>query len=85
MDTFSFTTLEAALFKKPIIASNIGGIPEISDKINFTDNTINDIYQKMLKVYESKETKVEYPNIEKFSLETMTKEFIKLYKEIIKP
>jgi len=83
LDILPNTILEAASFKRPIIASKVGAIPTISKKIHLVNNNIEEIVEQMLYVYEKKEKAVEYPELSRFSTQKMTEKFIKLYRKLI--
>jgi len=84
LDNLPLAILEAMVFSKPIIASKVGGIPEISKKIILVNNNVQEILEKMERIYHQKKKKVEYTKeLEKFSSENMAEKFIKLYNEIL--
>jgi glycosyltransferase involved in cell wall biosynthesis len=84
LDNLPISILEAMSFHKPIIASNKFGIPEISKDIYLTKNSVKEILEKMLKVYESKEKERAYKDIQKFGKENAVNQFIKYYKKTFK-
>ena len=83
--------LEAMILKKPIIATNSGGVPEIiKDGYNgllVKEFSSDEIYEKVVSLYKNKEGRrrlgINAYNtaIKKFSPETETEEWYKIYKK----
>ncbi len=102
LDLFVFPSLNEGLgsilldvikFEVPIVASNVGGIPEIiSDDVNgilFKTKDSHAIYRAILKLYKEKDLATTYIQnglkiLDKFSVETMTTSYEKCYKDILK-
>jgi glycosyltransferase involved in cell wall biosynthesis len=84
LDTLGLTVIEAAKLGKPIIASNIGGIPEISKDVHLTKNNTASILDNMLEVYETNKKETDYRHIGKFEEGCSAQKFIGFYKNILK-
>lgn len=83
LDTLGLTVIEAAKLNKPIIASDIGGIPEISKDVRLTKNNTSEILDKMLEVYEVNKKKTDYSQIKKFEEGESAEKFVCFYKGIV--
>ncbi len=80
LDNLPLALVEACSFRKPIIASNKFGIPEISKKIKLVENNEGNIFNMMESVYKSGIKKVNYPDVKKFEKDLMVDRFVNFYK-----
>jgi glycosyltransferase involved in cell wall biosynthesis len=101
-DLFVFPSLHEGLgsilfdimqFKVPIIASNVGGIPDIiqdnQNGILVPPKNSDAIYEAIVKLYNNKDLREKLANcaladIENYSFENMTNRYLELYKEALK-
>lgn len=77
-ETLSFTTMEALALGTPVIASNMGGIPELLQDGNgklFEPGNIEELRQKITKLFaDSEKLKVMSQNGQKFARENLSDE-----------
>ena len=80
IEQFPKVVIEALAFNKPVIATKVGGIPEInSDNLYLVDNLeeINKILQSDIK------PKADNKILEEYSLDKIANEFEKIYKKLV--
>lgn len=93
MEGLGVSLIQASAAGVPIIASKVGGIPEIvRDRVNgylIEKGDLNDLLNKLLMLLENKPLREEFAENGKelvdreFSVETMVEEYYKLYKELL--
>ena len=76
-EAFSLATLQALAFKKPVIVSNVGGLPELVENNGFIINSEEDLERSLLKALE-KPLKVSF-NLKKYSWDTIIDEISNVY------
>jgi glycosyltransferase involved in cell wall biosynthesis len=94
IEPFGIVILEAAIMKKPVVASNVDGIPELIDhEINgllFEPENIDDLITKIIKILDNPKLKNEYvQNLYRKVMDTFTTEktiplFERVYRDVIK-
>ena len=93
-ESFGLIFLEAMIFSKPVIGTNIGGIPEVvADGINgilIENENSEDLKNALIKLIENKDIRESMGKNgrriyeEKFTAEIMANKFIDYYKNILK-
>lgn len=93
IETFSLTILEARACKTPVVASNVGAIPEqIVDGVSgylYSPGNFKELAEKMMKILhddslsESFRNKANVDVKDKYSLEKMAESYLSWYKEIL--
>lgn len=92
-ESFSFVTLEAMAAGKPVVASNVGGIPYLVDDgetgFLFEPGNHQELAKKIIRLLESKKLceemgKLAKKKAELFSWSFITDETIKLYEKTLK-
>jgi|SRR5690554_1435438 len=84
----SISLLEALFADIPILASNVGGNPEIVENDEsqlFTLNDQNEFLNKLIELRKNKDAAISHNNglKGKFSLAKMTEDYLKIYQELI--
>ena len=91
-DIFPLAVLEAMASKVPIVATNVGGIPElIDDSINgfLCNPNPNEISKKIIRLLEDQQLRFKFANTSfnivqnKFSWDRVVKEYIGLYEGLV--
>lgn len=92
-ESFTYTILEGGILKKPIVASNVGGLNDlvIENKTGLLFEAGNEelLCQKLLKLIDNKEMRTRFGNnlyqsiCDKFSSSKMADKQISIYKEIL--
>jgi glycosyltransferase involved in cell wall biosynthesis len=86
---FGLTIIEAMSCALPVVATNVGGIPEILDKRTLCDLDTHQIAEKILHLIDNKKERkiigMKNRKIvqERFNYERMTNEYVKLYKSLV--
>lgn len=93
-ESFGLIFLEAMIFSKPVIGTNVGGIPEVvSDGVSgilIEDENSEDLKNALIKLIENKDIRESMGKNgrriyeEKFTAEIMANKFIDCYKNILK-
>lgn len=93
-ESFGLIFLEAMIFSKPVIGTNVGGIPEVvSDGVSgilIEDENSEDLKNALIKLIENKDIRESMGKNgkriyeEKFTAEIMANKFIDYYKNILK-
>lgn len=92
-ESFSFVTLEAMASGKPVVASNVGGIPYLVEEgetgFLFEPGNYHELAKKVIQLLENKELrermgKLAEEKAELFSWESVTDETIKLYEKTLR-
>lgn len=86
------TILEAMSFRKPIVASAVGGIPEVLNQGNgfAVQNTVKDFTEKIEYIFSSEEVyndisaKSRKQYVENHTIEKMVSEYTDLYNQLLK-
>ncbi|KKG15983.1 hypothetical protein EO98_04575 [Methanosarcina sp. 2.H.T.1A.6] len=92
-ESFSFTTLEAMASGKPVVASNVGGIPYLVDDGDtgflFEFGDYCELAKKIIELLENKKLSEEMGKLakkkaERFSWSSITDETVKLYEKTLR-
>jgi glycosyltransferase involved in cell wall biosynthesis len=95
MDLAPLSLKEAQLMEKPVIATNVGGNPEmmVDGKTGFLveEGNADDLFEKLTVLFENKEMSIENGSNgkkfveEKFSMDASAKNFVRILDSYVKP
>jgi hypothetical protein len=95
IDVYALIMKEAQLMEKPVVATNVGGNPEmmVDKKTGFLveEGNADDLFEKLTILFENKEMSIENGSNgrkfieEKFSMDASAKNFIRILDSYVKP